>query len=152
MPRISLTCGLSGGEMPYMYPAIWHVLRQDVGVAALGGLVGRDVDVGGAQVEVGGGDGAHAPVCLGGVGLLLVRRGGGDDEFLAVDVRRLGGHRVELRRLLGLLLDLGDLLRTFVRKRGVVGVWQRDGERAERGAAACRRAWRHASMRKGKSL
>mmetsp|Transcript_39072 Transcript_39072/g.85881 ORF Transcript_39072/g.85881 Transcript_39072/m.85881 type:complete len:419 (+) Transcript_39072:398-1654(+) len=97
--------------------ALEHVLRQDVGVAALGGLVGRDVDVGGAQVEVGGGDGAHAPVCLGGVGLLLVRRGGGDDEFLAVDVRRLGGHRVELRRLLGLLLDLGDLL-ALHRRRG----------------------------------
>ena len=80
-----------------------HVLGQDVGVARLGALVGRHVDVRGAQVQVGGRDGAHAPVRLGGVGLLLVGGGGGDDELLAVHVGRARRHRVELRRLLGVL-------------------------------------------------
>jgi len=40
------------------------VLWQNVRVGRLGALVRRDVDVRGAQVQVGGGDGAHAPVRL----------------------------------------------------------------------------------------
>eukprot|EP00964_Phaeocystis_antarctica_P078146 scaffold48598_cov65-Phaeocystis_antarctica.AAC.1 len=87
-----------------------QVLGQDVGVALLRAVVGGDVDVRGAQVQVGGGDGADAPVGLGGVGLLLVLRGRGDDELLAVHVGGLGGDGVELRRLARALLDLGHLL------------------------------------------
>mmetsp|Transcript_31891 Transcript_31891/g.87333 ORF Transcript_31891/g.87333 Transcript_31891/m.87333 type:complete len:766 (-) Transcript_31891:1916-4213(-) len=94
-----------------------QILGQDVGVAALGALVGRDVNVRRAQVKVGRRDGAHAPVGLGRVRLLLVLRRRGDDELLAVHVGRLCCHGVELRRLLGRLLDLGDLLALHRRRR-----------------------------------
>ena len=58
----------------------------------------------GAQVQVGRGDGAHAPVGLGRVGLLLVLRGGGDDELVTMNVGGLGGDRSKLVLLAGLLL------------------------------------------------
>lgn len=42
-----------------------QVLGQNVCVARLLDIVGADVDMVGTQVKVGGGDGSHAPFCLG---------------------------------------------------------------------------------------
>ena len=87
-----------------------HVLGQDVGEAGLLDVVGRDVDVVGAQVEIGGRYGAHTPLGLRREGGRLVVARGGRDDLVAVLVDRASGGGRELRLLLGLLLDLGDLL------------------------------------------
>lgn len=76
-----------------------------------------DVDVVDAEVEVGCGDGAHAPVGLGPKGCLLVGRGGGDDEVIAVDVGGLGGQRRHLAALPRLLLNLRNLLALLAGRR-----------------------------------
>ena len=64
----------------------------------------------GAEVEVGGRDGTDAPLRLGREGLPLVVAGGGDHDLVSVLVDGAGGGGGELALLLGLLLDLGDLL------------------------------------------
>ena len=94
-----------------------HVLGQDVGEARLLDVVGRHVDVVRTQVQVGGGDGSHAPLRLGRKRLRLVVAGGRHDDLVAVDVggARRGGR--QLRLLFRLLLDLGDLL-ALLRRRG----------------------------------
>ena len=70
-----------------------------------------------SEVQVGRADGPHAPVRLAPEGGLLVRRRGGDDELVAVDVGGLGGHRGELVAVGALLLNLGNLL-PLQRRRG----------------------------------
>lgn len=87
-----------------------HVLGQNVGVARLLDVVGGHVDVVGTQVQVGGGNGTHSPLSLGGEGLRLVVAGGGGDDLVAVLVDGDGGCCRQLRLFLGLLLNLGDLL------------------------------------------
>lgn len=64
----------------------------------------------GTQVQVGGGNGTHSPLSLGGEGLRLVVAGGGGDDLIAVLVDGDGGRCCQLRLFLGLLLNLGDLL------------------------------------------
>mmetsp|Transcript_8475 Transcript_8475/g.28819 ORF Transcript_8475/g.28819 Transcript_8475/m.28819 type:complete len:688 (+) Transcript_8475:1085-3148(+) len=86
-----------------------EVLGEHVRVAVLRAVLGAHVDVGRAEVQVGGGDGAHAPVRLARVGLLLVLAARGHDELLAVLVDGLCGDRIDLRGL-AVLLDLGNLL------------------------------------------
>mmetsp|Transcript_62206 Transcript_62206/g.196851 ORF Transcript_62206/g.196851 Transcript_62206/m.196851 type:complete len:1067 (-) Transcript_62206:4174-7374(-) len=93
------------------------VLGHDVRVPRLLDVVTVDVDVVHAEVEVGRGDRAHAPVRLGPEGRLLVRREGGDDELVPVHVGGLGGYGRELPGVLGLFLDLRDLL-PLLRGRG----------------------------------
>mmetsp|Transcript_22047 Transcript_22047/g.55882 ORF Transcript_22047/g.55882 Transcript_22047/m.55882 type:complete len:336 (+) Transcript_22047:760-1767(+) len=106
-----------GAQVCDAHELLEHVLGEHVRVAALRAVVRAHVDVGRAQVQVGRGDGADAPVGLGGVGLLLVLRGGRHDQLLAVHVDRLGGGGVELRRRLVLRVDLGNLL-ALLRRRG----------------------------------
>ena len=87
-----------------------NVLGQNVGEAGLFDVVRGDVDVVGAQVEVRGRDGAHAPFCLRRErGRLVVARCRRDD-FVAVLVHGARGGGRELRLLFCLLLDFGYLL------------------------------------------
>eukprot|EP00958_Prasinococcus_capsulatus_P015981 scaffold1754_cov355-Prasinococcus_capsulatus_cf.AAC.3 len=87
-----------------------HVLGKDVCVTRLLDVVRVDVDVVHAQVQIRRGDGAHPPVRLGREDSLLVGARGRHYQFVAMDVGRAGRHSLQLRRLLGLLLDLRDLL------------------------------------------
>ena len=64
----------------------------------------------GAKVKVGGGDGTHAPLGLAREGGRLVVARRRRDDLVSVLVRCSRRRRRQLRLLLRLLLDLGDLL------------------------------------------
>ena len=69
------------------------VLGEDVGVAGLLDVVRRDVDVVGAQVQVGGGDGSDAPLSLGRERLRLVVTQRRRDDLVSVLVHRPANSR-----------------------------------------------------------
>ena len=78
--------GNLGAQVRDANELLQHVLGHDVGEAGLADVLAVDVDVVDAQVQVGGGDGAHAPVRLGPKHLLLIWRRGRHDEPVAVHV------------------------------------------------------------------
>ncbi len=87
-----------------------HVLGQDVGEASLLDVIRGHVDVVGAEVEVGGGDGPHTPLCLGGESLTFIVAGCCDDDLVSMFVDSASGGGCQLRLLLCLLLNLCNLL------------------------------------------
>ena len=93
------------------------ILGQNVGVAVLLNIIRAHVDVVGAKVEIGRGDGTHSPLRLTTEMLLLVVGGGGGDDLLAVLIHCLRGGGGELGLVLRRLLDLRDLL-ALLRGRG----------------------------------
>mmetsp|Transcript_30628 Transcript_30628/g.47993 ORF Transcript_30628/g.47993 Transcript_30628/m.47993 type:complete len:339 (-) Transcript_30628:199-1215(-) len=94
-----------------------HVLGQNIREIALLSVIRSDVDVVGAEVQIGGRDRTHSPVSARAKHLLLVRRGGGDYNLVAMHIRGPGSSGRELTGLLGLSFDLRDLL-TLHRRRG----------------------------------
>ena len=87
-----------------------NILRQDVRESRLFDIVGRHVNMISTQVKVGSGNGADTPLCLGRESGSLVITGGWHDNLIPVNVGCFGGRGGELWLILGLLLDLRDLL------------------------------------------
>ena len=82
-----------GAEVGDNDELLQDVLGEDVGVAGLLDVVRRHVDVVGAQVQVGGGDGSDAPLSLGREGLRLVVTQRRRDDLVAVLVHRPANSR-----------------------------------------------------------
>ena len=99
-----------GAKVRYDDEFLEHIFGEDVREASFLYVVRRDVDVVGPQVEVGGGDGSHPPLRLGGESLPLIVGGCRDNYLVPMFVGGAGGGCCQLRLLLGLLLDLCNLL------------------------------------------
>eukprot|EP00037_Helgoeca_nana_P026560 m.300350 g.300350 ORF g.300350 m.300350 type:complete len:384 (-) comp27250_c2_seq5:6164-7315(-) len=91
------------------------VLREDVRVPRLLDVVTRDINVLGPEVEISSRDGSHPPLGLGRENGTLVVRCGVGNHLVTVHVGGGCGSGGQLRLLLGLLLDFGDLL-TLLRR------------------------------------
>mmetsp|Transcript_100146 Transcript_100146/g.251031 ORF Transcript_100146/g.251031 Transcript_100146/m.251031 type:complete len:442 (+) Transcript_100146:99-1424(+) len=99
-----------GAQIRDANKALQDVFGHDVRVASLSDVLAVDVQVIRPEMQRRGADRTHTPLGARGEGLLLVGGAGGDDHLLTVDVRRLRCDRGDLRHLLALLLQVGDLL------------------------------------------
>ena len=106
-----------GTKIRYDDELLEHILGEDVSEPRLLYVVRGHIDVVGSQVQVGGRDGSHSPLRLGGESLPLIVAGRGDDDFVPVFVDGACGGGRELRLFLRLLLNFGNLLPLLRRSR-----------------------------------